>query len=67
MPVKLAPSSCTDAAKGLAQETVNAVELESDAQGCVNVKVDVWTMMILRSIRLNLSSVMFIMDDSSDV
>ena len=41
MPVKLAPSSCTAAAKGLAQETVNAVELESDAQGCVNVKVDV--------------------------
>ena len=41
MAVKLAPSSCTAAAKGLAQETVNAVELESDAQGCVNVKVDV--------------------------
>ena len=41
MPVKLAPSSCTSAVKGLAQETVNAVELESDAKGCVNVKVDV--------------------------
>ena len=41
MPVKLAPSSCTAAAKGLAQEPVNAVELESVAPGCVNVKVDV--------------------------
>ena len=41
MPVKLAPSSCTTAAKGLAQETVNAVELEYVAPGCVNVKVGV--------------------------
>ena len=41
MPVKLAPSSCTTAAKGLAQESLNAVELESDAPGCVHVKVDV--------------------------
>ena len=40
MPVKLAPSSCTATAKGLAQETVNAVELESISLGCVNVKVD---------------------------
>ena len=41
MPVKLAPSSYTATAKGLAQETVNAVELESISLGCVNVKVDV--------------------------
>ena len=41
MPVKLAPFSCTVTAKGLAQETVNAVELESISLGCVNVKVDV--------------------------
>ena len=41
MQVKLDPSSCTAAAKGLAQETVNTVEPESAAQGCVNVKVDV--------------------------
>ena len=41
MPVKLAPSSCTATAKGLAQETVNAVELESISLGCVNVKMDV--------------------------
>ena len=41
MTVKLAPSSCTATAKGLAQETVNAVELESISLGCVNVKVDV--------------------------
>ena len=41
MPVKLSPSSCTVAAKGLAQETLNAVQLESVAPGCVNVKVDV--------------------------
>ena len=41
MPVKLAPSSCTATAKGLAQETVNAVELESISLGCVNVNVDV--------------------------
>ena len=51
MPVKLAPTSCTATAKGLAQETVNAVELESISLGCVNVKVDMWTMMIFRSIR----------------
>ena len=41
MPVKLAPSSCTATAKGLAQETVNAVELESISLGCVYVKMDV--------------------------
>ena len=41
MPVRLAPSFCTAAAKGLAQGTVNAVQLESAARGCVNVKVDV--------------------------
>ena len=41
MPVKLAPSSCIAAAKDLAQETVNVVELESVAPRCVNVKVDV--------------------------
>ena len=41
MPVKLAPSSCTANAKGLAQETVNAVELESISLGCENVMVDV--------------------------
>ena len=41
MPVKLAPPSCTATAKGLVQETVNAVELESISLGCVNVKVDV--------------------------
>ena len=41
MTVKLAPSSCTAAAKGLAQDTVTAVELEYVAPGCVNVKVDV--------------------------
>ena len=41
MPVKLSPSSCTATSKGLAQETVNAVELESISLGCVNVKVDV--------------------------
>ena len=41
MPAKLAPSSCIATAKGLAQETVNAVELASISLGCVNVKVDV--------------------------
>ena len=34
-------TSCTATAKGLARETVNAVEVESISLGCVNVKVDV--------------------------
>ena len=67
MPVKLAPSSCTATAKGIAQETVNAVELESISLGCVNVKVDVWTMMILGSIRLYISTVMFNLVYNCDV
>ena len=37
---KLAPSFNTAAAKGVQQETVSAAELESAAQGCVNVKTD---------------------------
>ena len=41
LPVKLASSSCTATAKGLAQDTVNAVELESISLGCVHAKVDV--------------------------
>ena len=41
MPVMLAPSICTAAAKSLARVTVNVEQLESAAQGCVNVKVDV--------------------------
>ena len=41
MPVRLAASFCTAAAKGLEQETVNTVELESAAQGWVHVNVDV--------------------------
>ena len=40
MPVKLAPSFYTAAAKCIEQETVNAVELEYAAQGCVHVNVD---------------------------
>ena len=41
MPVNHVPSFCIAGAKGLAQETVNAVELESTARGYANVKVDV--------------------------
>ncbi len=40
MPVQLALSFYTASAKCLEQEIVNAVELESAAQGCVHVKVD---------------------------
>ena len=35
MPVRLAPSFCTAAAKGLAQRTVNEGQLESAARGCM--------------------------------
>ena len=44
---------------GFAQETVNAVEPECVALGCVNVKVDVSTMMTSKSIRLNKSTATF--------
>ena len=51
MPIMLAPSFCTATANGLEQRTVNAVQLQSAAHGCVNVEVDVRTMMLLRLIR----------------
>lgn len=41
MLVRHVPFSCTVAVRDLAQETANAVGLESAAQGCVSVKVDV--------------------------
>ena len=50
MPVKHVPSCCTVAANELVQESVNAVELESDALGCANVKADVSIMMKYRYI-----------------
>ena len=46
VPVKLAPSFYTAVAKCLEQETVNAVELESAAHGCVHQGIiDEWRLL----------------------